>query len=57
MFANVGGHSAAPGHWGECEEVEGLVQLLASDAGSYITGTNLALDGGLTIMLRPNQPA
>lgn len=38
---------------GECEDVEGLVQLLASDAGGYITGANLAIDGGLSVMLRP----
>jgi gluconate 5-dehydrogenase len=38
---------------GECEDVEGLVQLLASDAGGYITGANIAIDGGLSVMLRP----
>ncbi|SCW53598.1 gluconate 5-dehydrogenase [Sphingobium faniae] len=47
----------ALGRCGEVEEIEGLIQLLASDAGSYITGSNLAIDGGLSIMLRPNQPA
>jgi NAD(P)-dependent dehydrogenase (short-subunit alcohol dehydrogenase family) len=36
------------------EEVEGLTKLLASNAGSYITGTNLVIDGGLSIMLRSN---
>lgn len=46
----------AAGRLGECEEVEGLAQLLASDAGSYITGSNLAIDGGMSIMLRPNEP-
>lgn len=44
----------AVGRLGECHEVEGLIHLLASDAGSYITGANLAIDGGLSIMLRPN---
>jgi gluconolactonase len=34
--------------------LEGLVQLLASDAGSYITGSNLVVDGGMSVMLRPN---
>ncbi len=44
----------AAGRIADVQEVEGLIQLLASDAGSYITGANLAIDGGLTIMLRPN---
>ena len=46
----------ALGRLGETPEVEGLIQLLASDAGSYITGANLAIDGGMSIMLRPNPP-
>lgn len=45
------------GRWGNCDEVEGLVQLIASDAGSYITGANLAIDGGLSTALRPNPVA
>lgn len=47
----------ALGRLGETHEIEGMIQLLASDAGSYITGTNLEVDGGMTIMLRPNPPS
>ena len=46
----------ALGRLGRVEEVEGLVQFVASDAGSFLTGTSLAFDGGATVMLRPNSP-
>lgn len=38
---------------GDPKEVGGLIQLLASDAGSYITGASIAIDGGFTSTLRP----
>ena len=44
---------SALGRLGDPAEVEGVVQLLASDAGSYITGTSFVVDGGMSIMMRP----
>lgn len=38
---------AALGRWGEPEELGGPALLMASDAGGYITGTTLVVDGGV----------
>jgi len=32
------------------EDCAGLVNLLCSDAGRYITGANIAIDGGMSIL-------
>ncbi|MHB8902716.1 MAG: SDR family NAD(P)-dependent oxidoreductase [Thermoguttaceae bacterium] len=37
----------ALGRWGKPEEIAGPALLLASDAGSYITGTTIVVDGGI----------
>jgi len=47
----------ALGRLGDPEELEGIIQLLASDAGSYITGQTLPIDGGLSTALWPTRPA
>lgn len=36
------------GRWGEPDDVCGSILWLASDASAYVTGTHLAVDGGLT---------
>lgn len=39
----------ALGRWGEPKELAGTALLLASDAGSYITGTSITVDGGTLV--------
>ena len=52
-FLNDLSAKSALGRLGDAAEIEGVVQLLASDAGSYITGTSFVVDGGMSIMMRP----
>jgi NAD(P)-dependent dehydrogenase (short-subunit alcohol dehydrogenase family) len=42
-------HRTPLGRLGQPEEVAALAQFLASDEAGYITGQNIAIDGGLTV--------
>jgi NAD(P)-dependent dehydrogenase (short-subunit alcohol dehydrogenase family) len=48
--ASFAGRTAL-GRWGRPEELAGTALLLASEAGSYITGAVLVVDGGATIKI------
>ena len=38
------------GFYGQPEDISGIIELLASDGGRYITGQNIFVDGGKSIM-------
>jgi NAD(P)-dependent dehydrogenase (short-subunit alcohol dehydrogenase family) len=48
MFETVSQHSPL-GHLGVPEDVAFASLFLASDESSYVTGTNLVIDGGMTM--------
>ncbi len=41
--------NTALGRWGDTSELAGPALLLASDAGAYMTGANVVVDGGVTV--------
>lgn len=45
------------GRFGDPEELVGLLLLLASDAGSYITGQTIAVDGGFSATVGARTPS
>jgi NAD(P)-dependent dehydrogenase (short-subunit alcohol dehydrogenase family) len=47
--AEAGKHIPA-GRVGEPEDLAGITLLLCSDAGSYITGQSIYVDGGLSVI-------
>ena len=36
------------GRYGKVNEISSVIELLASEGGSYITGQNIRVDGGIT---------
>ena len=46
---NTFAERTALGRWGDPSELAGPALMLASDAGSYVTGTTLIVDGGILV--------
>jgi len=42
-------HRVLAGRWGEGSELAAALVFLVSDAGSYVTGQTLVVDGGLIV--------
>jgi NAD(P)-dependent dehydrogenase (short-subunit alcohol dehydrogenase family) len=56
--AGIRAHERVPlGRTGEPTEVASVVRFLASDEASFVTGSCYGVDGGLTLMASPVQPA
>jgi NAD(P)-dependent dehydrogenase (short-subunit alcohol dehydrogenase family) len=53
-FTNSFAEMSALGRFGLPEELEGVIQLLASNAGSNICGSEITVDGGMSTMMKPN---
>ena len=48
QVAIVTSGAVALGRWGELHEIQGAAMYLASDAGSFTTGSLITVDGGWT---------
>jgi NAD(P)-dependent dehydrogenase (short-subunit alcohol dehydrogenase family) len=55
-FADRVSSMTSLGRIGRVDEPEGVIQFLASDAASYVTGANIVADGGNSIIGAPNPP-
>ena len=50
VYAQQVKDSIPAGFYGEAEDCAGLVKLLCSDAGRYITGQSIYIDGGKSVL-------